>query len=77
MSSQRPAFGYGGMTVNERLGAAGLLDKFDAAIQAGDRDQAVRILQRVDMTEESAAATVDAVLADPARYGYPRHSRSS
>jgi hypothetical protein len=62
------------MTVNERLFTAGLLGEWDAAIDAGQRENAVAVLMQVDMSEDSAAATVDAVLADPSKYGFPRTS---
>jgi hypothetical protein len=38
----------------------------------GQRDRAIEILMRVALSEHRAAATVDAVLANPARYGFPR-----
>jgi hypothetical protein len=69
---QRPD--YDGMTVNERLSAAGLLGQFDAAIDAGERQHAIELLEQVAMSEDSAASTVDAVLANPAMYGHPRPS---
>jgi hypothetical protein len=72
VSGQRPDFG--GMTSNERLFAAGSLGQFDAAIDAGDRERAIELLGRVSVSEDGAAATVDAVLANPSKYGYPRHS---
>jgi len=62
------------MTINERLFAAGLLGQFDAAIDAGDRARAIELLGKVSMSEERAAETVDAVLANPSKYGYPRPS---
>lgn len=62
------------MTVNERLFAAGLLGPFDAAIDSGDRQGAVEVLRQVAMSEDSAAATVDAVLANPSKHGFPRPS---
>lgn len=65
---------FGGMTVNERLFEAGLLQQFDTAIDSGDRQRAIEILLRVAMSDASAAETVDAVLANPAKYGYPRSS---
>lgn len=70
--SDRPNFG--GMTVNERLFMAGLLDQWDAAINAGHREDAIALLKQVDMSEDSAAATVDAVLANPLMYGFPSRS---
>jgi hypothetical protein len=63
---------FGGMTVNERLFAAGLLGHWDAAIEAGEREDAIALLMQVEMSEEGAAATVDAVLSTPSEYGFPR-----
>jgi hypothetical protein len=63
---------FGGMTVNERLFVAGLVEPFDSAIDSGDRQRAIELLLRVAMSDDSAAETVDAVLAHPAKYGYPR-----
>lgn len=72
VSRQDP--GFGGMTVNERLFMAGLLPQFDAAIDAEDRHRAIEWLVQVEMTPDSASATVDAVLANPSNYGYSRRS---
>jgi hypothetical protein len=72
VNGQRPDFG--GMTVNERLVVAGLIEQFDAAINVGDRQRAIDTLGQVAMSEANAAGTVDAVLADPSKYGYPRTS---
>ena len=63
---------FGGMTVNERLSVAGLLQRFDSAIDAGERLQAIEVLLQVAMSDASAAWTVDTLLAHPAKYGYPR-----
>ena len=65
---------FGGMTVNERLFVAGLLQQFDSAIDSSDRQRAIELLLRVAMSDAGAAETVDAVLANPAKYGYPRSS---
>lgn len=62
---------YSGMTVNERLFVAGLLDDCDSAIIARDRRRAIEILGEVDMDEASAAQTVDATLTNPSKYGFP------
>jgi hypothetical protein len=70
VDGERPDFA--GMTVNERLLVGGLLRQFDSAIHSGDRDRAIQILVQVAMSENSAAATIDSVLADPSKYGYPR-----
>ncbi len=70
MSSPTPD--YAGMTINERLFEAGSFNEFDAAIESGDRRRAIEVLVRVAMTEDGAAETVDAVLLNPSKYGYPR-----
>ena len=60
------------MTVNERLFTARLLGQWDAAIEAGQREDAIALLKQVEMSEEGAAATVDAVLSNPSDYGFRR-----
>lgn len=67
MTSGRP--NYSGMTVNERLFAARLLDDWDSAIMARDRQRAIELLGDVDMGETSAARTVDTILTNPSKYG--------
>jgi hypothetical protein len=47
---------YRGMTVNERLYVAGLMDAFDRAVCEKDRVEVVRILQAVDLGEADIAA---------------------
>lgn len=59
------------MTINERLFVAHLQDDWDSAIVAGNRQRAIEILGAVDLDEDGAARTVDAVLEDPPKYGYP------
>jgi hypothetical protein len=59
---------FAGMTVNERLYAAGLMDAFGTAARARDRDRVIGILSEVAI--ENASATADAILADPARFDY-------
>lgn len=66
----RRVLNYAGMTVNERLFVAGLLEEFDAAINARDREAAVELLRRVQL--DHGEWTVDAVIADPGKYGYRR-----
>jgi hypothetical protein len=61
---------YSGMTVNERLFVAGLLDKFDEAARQRDRQQLVEILKLVQMTPAEAESSVDALLENPRKYGY-------
>jgi hypothetical protein len=55
------------MTVNERLRAAGLTDPWGAAARARNREQMLEILKQVAIA--NPAFTVDAVLADPNKYG--------
>ena len=59
---------YAGMTVNERLFAAGLLAVFDDAARKRDRDKMIELLRRVEV--ETPEWSVDAILADPGRYGF-------
>lgn len=60
---------YAGMTLNERLFAAGLLDRFDAAVRAGDRAALAEILAQVGIAAEEAKHTMETILAHPTRYG--------
>lgn len=54
-----------GMTVNERLFEAGLLDLFDEAVRERDRPRLIELLAQVDVSSKTA----DAILANPAFYG--------
>ncbi|HRJ69767.1 MAG TPA: hypothetical protein PK812_09170 [Beijerinckiaceae bacterium] len=56
------------MTVNERLTVAGLLGEWDKAARRRDRAVMIALLEKVDVAD--AAGIVDAVLADPGRYGF-------
>ena len=60
---------FEGMTTNERLFQAGLLDQWDAAVRGRDRACMLRVLAEVDLTDQ-AEAIADTVLRDPARYGF-------
>ena len=46
MSDDAPAFA--GMTLNERLYAAGILAEWDAAVSSGDRAALLRMLSQVE-----------------------------
>ncbi len=59
---------YDGMTVNERLYAADLLDAYEAAAMNGDRTTMIAILVRAEMTPEQSVQTTDAILADPKKF---------
>ncbi len=61
---------YDGMTVNERLYAADLLDAYEAAAMNRDRTTMIAILVRAEMTPEQSVQTTDAILADPKKYGF-------
>jgi hypothetical protein len=61
-------FDYGGMTVNERLFAAGLLTKWDDAARKRDRVNMIELLSRVDLGQQ-AEHIVDTVLSNPSKYG--------
>ena len=61
---------FKGMTTNERLASAGLMQDFDAAIRRGDRAGAEAILEQVELPPSEAEAIVRAVLKNPKFYGY-------
>lgn len=56
---------YSAITVNERLGTAGMLDAFGIAARSRDRDRLIRLLKKVAV--ERPAQTADALGKDPAR----------
>lgn len=56
------------MTVNERLIEAGLLEAFDIAAKARNREAMLGLL--VEIAVPNPASTVDPILNDPKRYGY-------
>lgn len=59
---------YAGMTVNERLFEAGLMNAFEAAALARNRSEMIRILTEVNV--EGAVWSADAILQDPKKYGF-------
>ena len=61
-----------GMTINERLFHVGIMDEFDAAILSHDQDQAIALLQRVELSKEEAVATVVTISKNPGKYGYTK-----
>ena len=61
---------YGGMTVNERLSAAGLMEQFDLAARGRDGKKMISLLQTVELSEDSAIGITDTILANPTKYGY-------
>ena len=60
---------YSGMTVNERLYSAGLLEQWDAAVVSRNRERMLQLLSEVDL-EDQADWIVSTVLANPQKYGY-------
>jgi hypothetical protein len=60
---------YQGMTVNERLVVAGLIEQWDAAVRQRDRDGMIETLKQVDIGSD-ADKIADAVLKNPALYGF-------
>jgi hypothetical protein len=61
---------YAGMTTNERLFAAGLLEAFDEAARRRDREEMMRLLIEVELEPADAARTVEFIIADPRKYRF-------
>lgn len=59
---------FAGMTVNERLFHVGIIDQWDQAARERDREAMIALLKQVEV--HNPHLTVDAVLADPRRYGF-------
>jgi hypothetical protein len=55
---------YRGMTTNERLFAANLIEEWDEAARNRDRAKMIELLSRVDLASQ-AEWIADTVLADP------------
>jgi hypothetical protein len=58
------------MTVNERLFTRGLFERFDAAARRRDRNEMLSLLREVELSEVDAGGCVNAILADPKRFGF-------
>ena len=67
MGGETPT-GLAGMSVEERMAARGLEAEWRAAVAARDRDAMILLLKRVALF--TAAPIADAILGDPAAYGY-------
>ena len=52
---------FRGLTVNERLFAAGLLEEWDAAIRSSDRTRVIELLTKIDLADQ-ATQIVDSLL---------------
>ncbi len=59
-----------GMTVNERLYTLNLMDDFDSSIKSRQRDVAIQLLEKAQLSNGQAVETVDAIFNDPKMYGY-------
>lgn len=70
MQADRKPDRYAGMTTNERLFEAGLLDPFGAAARRRDQPAMIALLEQVELTSDEARWIAETVLANPARYGY-------
>lgn len=57
---------YSGITLNERLYDAGLLDDFFKAATRKDRDEMVALLMSIELEKPEAEKTADAVLKNRA-----------
>jgi hypothetical protein len=60
---------YSGMTVNERLSEAGIMDAWDTAAISRNRDRMIELLGQVELSDQ-AEQIIDTILADPKRYGF-------
>ena len=67
---EKPRKQFAGMTVNERLFEAGLLETFNQTARERNREAMLSILLKVELTTEQAAETTDTILANPVHYGY-------
>ena len=71
MKQPRPsASELGGMTINERLFACGLLDSWDIAARKRDREAMIALLIETAVTRVQAESTVDTILENPSKYGF-------
>jgi hypothetical protein len=62
---------YSGMSVNERLSVAGLVEEWGRAVLNGDRARMIEVLMETELTLEQATYTTDTTLANPEKYGFP------
>ncbi len=58
---------FAGMSGNERLHEAGIMDAWDAALRARDRTRMIQLLEIAEWGE-AAVETVDLILKTPERY---------
>lgn len=60
---------FAGMTTNERLYAAGLIDEFDEAAKRRDSGKMNELLTQVDLGSQAEWIT-GTTLSNPEKYGY-------
>ncbi|MBF0618717.1 MAG: hypothetical protein HQL19_00960 [Candidatus Omnitrophica bacterium] len=63
---------FSGMTLNERLFEAKLLDQFQAAANAKDRKTLIDILGKVNVKPKEAEWTIDTIFNNSEKYGFKR-----
>ncbi len=49
---------FAGMTVNERLFVAGLMDSFDKAVADNNKEEVILILKKVNLNSETIEANL-------------------
>lgn len=59
-----------GMTVNERLFSLGLTDQWDKSAKSRNRQRMIEVLLQCAFSQEQSEQTTDAVLENPAKYGF-------
>jgi hypothetical protein len=59
-----------GVTVNERLCALRLIEKFDEAIRNRDLEVSVNVLVEARLSQTQATETVSEILKNPSIFGY-------
>jgi hypothetical protein len=59
-----------GLTVTERLFVRGLIEKWEDAVRRKNRQEMIKLLENVALTEDKAVRTTDAVLQNPKQYGF-------
>ena len=52
---------FAGMTVNERLFVAGLMDSFDKAIAENNKEEVILILKKVNLNSETIEANLKSI----------------
>lgn len=60
---------YTGMTLNERIVVAGMLANWDGAVEAGNKEDMIQILELLDLRDE-AETLADQILSNPKQYGF-------